>query len=87
MLLENYGDDDLVVVKIDIDGGPEMALLMQILNDTRLSNMIDHLYFEHHAHLGEIASKWGSTMVGTIKDSLDLFRMVREKGVAAHFWV
>jgi hypothetical protein len=87
MLLENYGDNNLVVVKIDTNGGPEMGFLMQILNDTQLSNMIDHLYFEHHIHLRELASSWRRTMVGTIKDSLDIFEMVSEKGVAAHFWV
>jgi hypothetical protein len=86
-LLENYGEEDLVVVKIDIDGGPEMPFLTQILNDARLSNMIDHLYFENHVHLGELAGNWGSGMKGTIKDTLDLFRSMRDKGVAAHYWV
>lgn len=51
-----------------------------------LNEKIDHFYFEHHVHLEELAGSWGDTMKGTIKESMLLFRDIRGKGIASHFW-
>lgn len=48
--------------------------------------IVDELYFEHHVHLGELSPYWGSSMSGTVKDSMELFYNRRKKGIAAHFW-
>jgi hypothetical protein len=89
MLLKNYNEDDLIVVKLDIDSSKlEMTLALQLLNDPRLhGGLVDHFYFEHHVFMKEIAKSWKSTMYGTIADSMQLFHSLRQKGVAAHFWV
>lgn len=87
LLLENFTPDDLVVVKLDIDTPQiEMPLARQILLNDELHPLIDHFYFEHHVFLKQLASSWRDTMIGSIKDSLELFEAIREKGVAAHFW-
>jgi len=86
-ILRNFDKDDLVIVKLDIDTPfIEVPLANQLLNDTTLSDLVDQFYFEHHVHLGELAGAWGSSMHGTIKSSLKLFRGLRKNGVAAHFW-
>lgn len=52
--------------------------------------LIDKFYFEHHVHINETASRWGSSMERTrttMKDSLDLFFDLREKGsIPANCW-
>jgi hypothetical protein len=88
MLLENYGPDDLIVVKLDIDTpSVEMPLVQQLLNDTRLHVLVDQFYFEHHVRMAEILPWWGRQVDGSIHDSLTLFYALREKGVASHHWV
>jgi hypothetical protein len=88
MLLENYNEDDFVVIKLDIDTSSiEVPLAFQILEDARLSKLVDSFYFEHHVHLKELARNWGSSMHGTIGESMKLFRGMRERGISAHYWV
>mgnify|MGYP005846460549 CR=1 FL=1 len=87
MLLENYSEDDLVIVKLDVDTPDlERQLAQQLLDHPQLSKLIDHFYFEHHVNQQELARNWGPTKQ-SVKESLDLFKSLREKGVAAHFWV
>jgi hypothetical protein len=87
-LLDKYNEDDLVIVKLDIDTPSlELPLALQILEDERIGKLVDQFYFEHHVHLSELASSWGRSMTGSVKESLDLFHGLREKGVPAHFWV
>ena len=87
-LLDKYNEDDLVVVKLDIDTPwLEMPLARQLLEDARLGKLVDQFYFEHHVHIKEVGKYWKKQMSGTVKESLDLFRGLREKGVPAHFWV
>jgi hypothetical protein len=67
----------------------EMSLAHQLLEGGEngiYHRLIDQFYFEHHVHMAEIAYAWNETMDGTIKDSLDLFTGLREKGIPAHFW-
>lgn len=87
-ILGSFNKDDFIVVKLDIDTSSiETALARQILNDDRYSGLIDQFYFEHHVHLQELAGSWGGSMDGSVKESLELFYHLREKGVPAHFWV
>lgn len=65
-----------------------MPLARQLLadEDRIYQKLIDQFYFEHHVHLGELAPAWSWTMEGTVKESLDLFYGMREKGIPSHFW-
>ncbi len=89
-ILESFDEDDFIVFKLDVDTPTvELPLALQILNGGAngiYHQLIDQFYFEHHVHLLEISSQWGSSMNGTIKDSLDLFYGLRSKGIPAHFW-
>lgn len=88
MLLSDFTEDDFIVVKLDIDTPfIELPLAYQLLNDTRLHKLIDHFYFEHHVNLGDLLPWWGTKVNGTVFDSLQLFRGLRERGVASHSWV
>ena len=88
MILDNYNEDDFIVVKLDIDTpSVEMPLANQLLNDPRFQNRVDSFYFEHHIFLKELESSWGGGVSGSIKDSLDLFHNLRRKGISAHSWV
>ncbi|GAX23192.1 hypothetical protein FisN_39Hu012 [Fistulifera solaris] len=85
---KNFNRDDLIIVKLDIDTPHlEMALAQQLMEDRELSSLIDHFYFEHHVGLKELLPNWGSKVQGTIKESLELFNKLRQKGISAHFWV
>jgi hypothetical protein len=85
LLLDNFDEDDMVVVKLDIDTPPvEMAMVAQLADDPRYETLIDHFYFEQHVWLTEL-SVWG-TMDGSVADSLRLFQKLRKKGIAAHYW-
>jgi len=89
MILDQYNEDDLIVVKLDIDTPAlELPLAHQLLTDTRYHKLVDHFYFEHHVHMKEIAPWWGhSGMDGTVQDTLELFHGLRQKGIASHFWI
>ncbi|GKZ00289.1 hypothetical protein MPSEU_000981800 [Mayamaea pseudoterrestris] len=88
MLLEQFKEDDFVVIKLDIDTGwIEVPLAHQLLNDDRYSKLVDQFYFEHHVWQLELAGDWGSSKEGSIKSSFDLFGGLRKKGIAAHYWV
>ncbi|GKY94987.1 hypothetical protein MPSEU_000463300 [Mayamaea pseudoterrestris] len=88
MLLEEFTEDDFVVIKLDIDTSwIELPLAYQLLNDERYNKLVDQLYFEHHVFQKELVSDWKTTMRGSIKSSFDLFGGLRRKGIAAHYWV
>lgn len=92
MLLSNFGPDDFVVVKLDIDTpSVEMPLFHQLLNDTQLHEIVDVFYFEHHVKMDEMQQWWGThdsgRTEGTIFESLTLFNRLRRAGVAAHYWI
>jgi hypothetical protein len=88
MILDNFNEDDFIVVKLDIDTSfIEVPLAKQLLNDKKLPGLVDQFYFEHHVKLGELAGSWKQTMNGSVRDSLELFIGLREAGVPAHSWV
>jgi hypothetical protein len=87
MLLNKFNEDDLVIVKLDIDTPDiEVPLAQQILSDDRFSTLIDHFYFEHHVFLHELKNNWGKAMRGSVKESFDMFHTIRSKGIATHYW-
>jgi len=89
-ILNHYNEDDFIVVKLDIDTSwIELPLAQQLLEggkDGIYHKLVDQFYFEEHVHLGELASAWGKSMVGSIKNSLELFQGLRKKGIPAHYW-
>ena len=89
LLLENYEEDDLVIVKLDVDTPHlETALANQLLNEPRLAKLIDHFYFEHHVNQAELIPNWGkSGLSATVADSMNLFSQMRQNGIPAHYWV
>lgn len=88
MILSNYNEDDIIIVKLDIDTSSiEVPLAMQILANDRLQKLVDVFYFEHHVFIYELAPSWKTSMNGTLLESLQLFSDLRKKGVAAHSWV
>lgn len=77
-----------VIVKLDIDTPDiENPLARQLLENERLQEIVDVFYFEHHVLLGELAPYWGSSMRGTLQNSIELFTGLRKAGVDAHSWV
>lgn len=88
-ILEQFNEDDFIIVKLDIDNSSiEMPLAHQVLEGGEggiYHRLIDQFYFEHHVHIKEIPA-WNMFALGTVKDSLDLFTGLRERGVPAHFW-
>lgn len=88
MILDNYNEDDFIIIKLDIDTPfVEMPLAYQLLEDDRFGALIDSFYFEHHVHLHELRHNWRTDVAGSVKDSLQLFHALRQKGIPSHFWV
>mmetsp|Transcript_25756 Transcript_25756/g.26155 ORF Transcript_25756/g.26155 Transcript_25756/m.26155 type:complete len:114 (+) Transcript_25756:908-1249(+) len=90
MLQNNFHEDDLIVVKLDIDtANIEMDLAQQVLNNTKYAGLIDHFYFEQHLYMAEMNGRFASTGANrpSISESLELFSALRKKGIASHFWV
>ncbi|KAL7568884.1 hypothetical protein ACA910_015532 [Epithemia clementina (nom. ined.)] len=87
LLLENFDENDFVVVKLDIDTSAiEIPLAQMLLHDKRLHKLVDCFYFEHHVFLKQLAPNWKLSMNGTLQESLELFAALRQKGIAAHYW-
>ena len=98
MLLDHYNEDDIIIVKLDIDTPLlEKALVEQLVADPRLGTLVDHFYFEMHVNQQEMAANWGfaamenssntGDMRDTVANALQIFQQLREQGIAAHFWV
>ena len=89
-ILEKFTEDDLVIVKLDIDTASiEVPLVKQLLSgglNGIYHRLVDQFYFEHHVHLKDLAPYWGPTMNGTLKESLDIFYSLRKLGIPAHYW-
>ena len=77
----------MIIVKLDIDTpAVEGPLALQLFNNPRLAELVDHFYFEHHVNIAEMQGHWGATLE-SVEDSFQLFHGLRQKGVASHFWV
>jgi hypothetical protein len=85
LIKQHFSPDDFVVVKLDIDTPlVELSLAQQLLKDTELHALVDQFYFEYHVVLKELPEWDGGD---SIYDALHLLTQMREKGIAAHFWV
>lgn len=74
-------------LSVDIDTSPiENKLAAQLRNDTKLSNLVDVFYYEHHVMQGELLPYWRSSASGSVGDSLEMMSDIRRKGVASHYW-
>mmetsp|Transcript_11797 Transcript_11797/g.29476 ORF Transcript_11797/g.29476 Transcript_11797/m.29476 type:complete len:435 (-) Transcript_11797:400-1704(-) len=84
--------DDFVMLKLDIDNWRvEESFVAQILASTQLQARIDEMFWEHHVNFEPMRTKWGGFANVhrelKMKDSIDLFRQLRGKGIRAHSWV
>jgi len=87
-ILRKFKEDDFIIIKLDIDTPAiELPLATQLLEDESLHPLVDLFYFEHHVFMAEMAKWWTRSMAGSIKDTMDLFHGLRQKGVSAHFWI
>ena len=90
-ILKKFDEDDLIIVKLDIDTpSVELPLARQLMDggdNKTYHKLVDHFYFEHHIHMHEMATYWRNGVSGTINDSLDIFITLREMGIASHSWV
>lgn len=94
--------EDFVVLKVDIDGGPELAIVEAIAASSSLASLVDEIFFEYHFWFdGMIGPGWQIRRPGargrrrrfeietnaTVDDALALMRKLRERGIRSHFWV
>jgi len=87
-IISKFEEDDLIIVKLDIDTSQiEVPLAKQLLEDDTINKLVDHFYFEHHVQLYEMKHAWDKSWVGSVQESFELMNGLRNKGVAAHFWV
>jgi hypothetical protein len=88
MLMNNYREDDFVVVKLDIDTPVvETLLVEQLRSNPSLSKLVDVFYFEHHVQLRELIGNWGVVGNVSVKESMELFVDLRRQGIVSHSWV
>lgn len=89
-IVKAFDEDDLIVVKLDIDTPHiELPLAKELLEDKDgvYGKLVDQFYFEYHVRMGDMAGYWGRKNVkDSVMDSIELFRGLREKGIPAHFW-
>ncbi len=90
-IIKNYDEDDLIIVKLDIDTSSiEVPLANQLLHDETFHNLVDQFYFEYHVHMAEMKPWWGAhnhwRNDGSMKDAFNLMNGLRQKGIPAHFW-
>eukprot|EP00403_Amphidinium_massartii_P011653 CAMPEP_0178413676 /NCGR_PEP_ID=MMETSP0689_2-20121128/22650_1 /TAXON_ID=160604 /ORGANISM="Amphidinium massartii, Strain CS-259" /LENGTH=415 /DNA_ID=CAMNT_0020034955 /DNA_START=80 /DNA_END=1324 /DNA_ORIENTATION=- len=86
--------EDHVVVKIDIDTAHvEDAIIAGILADKTLQGLIDEIYYEHHVNVLPMRTAWGKNNpihgynkeIGQ-RESIGIFKKLREAGIRAHSW-
>ena len=90
-------ESDLVVLKLDIDGGPELQIVETIANRPDLYVLIDEMYFEYHYWYDGKRFGWGKTINDgamtrsatsfNVDHALALFDKLRRVGIRVHFWI
>lgn len=81
---------DFVVVKVDIDNGPELQVVHALAELPELTALVDELFFEDHYYYDGHDFGWGATgsdRANTVDNALRLMQTLRRKGVRAHFWI
>ena len=81
--------EDYVVVKLDIDGGPEQQIVQAIARIPELRGLVDELFFEWHYHFDGRDWAWGKVepRMNTVDHALRLMQSLRYNGVRSHFWI
>ncbi|CAK9096508.1 unnamed protein product [Durusdinium trenchii] len=90
LLLATASVEDFVVVKVDIDGGPELAIVEAIAERPELARLVDELYFEYHFEFDFDFGWGGSNWDGagrTVDTAMNLMHRLRQAGIRAHFWI
>jgi hypothetical protein len=90
ILMQLAQPTDFVVLKIDIDNDEvELKFISQILENRKISALIDELYFEHHTTNSPMDQLyWGSSKKAmNITESYAVFGQLRRLGIRAHPWV
>jgi len=80
--------EDFVVVKVDIDGGPELNILEAIAARPELAELVDEIFFEYHFDFDGNFFGWAPEIEhGTVDDAIKLMSRLRERGIRSHFWI
>mmetsp|Transcript_18087 Transcript_18087/g.42260 ORF Transcript_18087/g.42260 Transcript_18087/m.42260 type:complete len:425 (+) Transcript_18087:106-1380(+) len=84
--------DDYVMFKLDIDNTPiEEGIVHHLLADKEVQGLIDEFFWEHHINMNPVAKKsWFGHAIPSKtgqKDSIKIFRQLREMGIRAHSWI
>ena len=90
MLRATAKPEDFVVVKVDVDGGPELQVVHAIALLPELAALVDELFFEAHFHEDADVRDFGWGFVDrtrTIDNTLQLMQRLRVAGVRSHFWI
>ena len=88
LLLASASVKDFVVVKVDIDGGPELEILETIAQRPELFQLVDEIYFEYHFEF-DFNFGWGNMdwQGRTVDTAINLMYRLRQVGIRAHFWI
>ena len=88
-LREVARQEDFVVVKLDVDGGPERQIATALAEIPELTALVDDFYFEWHYHFDGRDFGWGQVdaRMNKVDDALALMQKLRRRGVRAHWWV
>jgi hypothetical protein len=95
--------EDFVVLKVDVDGGPELPIVEEIAARPELAALVDEIFFEYHFWFdGIVGPGWLIRRPGvtrgrkrrfeivtnsTVDDAMDLMVKLRKRGIRSHFWV
>lgn len=87
-LLASASVNDFVVVKVDIDGGPELEIVEAIARRPELYELVDELYFEYHFEF-DFNFGWGNMdwQGRTVDTAMSLMHRLRQVGIRSHFWI
>ena len=89
-LRETATERDFVVVKLDVDGGPEQQILQALATFPELRTLVDEFFFEWHYRFDYGRDfGWGrpKPAANTVDHALRMMQKLRHHGVRAHFWI
>eukprot|EP00930_Biecheleria_cincta_P014646 TRINITY_DN12510_c0_g1_i2.p1 TRINITY_DN12510_c0_g1~~TRINITY_DN12510_c0_g1_i2.p1 ORF type:complete len:369 (-),score=58.04 TRINITY_DN12510_c0_g1_i2:81-1187(-) len=87
-MLRTVKPEDFVVVKLDIDGGPEFEIAYAICEQPDLYMRVDEIFFEYHFNFDGLNFGWGrANPLHTVDHAIAVMRCLRERGVRSHFWI
>ena len=88
-------ESDFVVLKVDIDGGPEMEIVQAIAARPELYRLVDEMFFEYHYNYDDFQNfGWGGEKPNgsiepgsSVDTAMELMQKLRSRGIRAHFWI